>query len=181
MNALTRNVSLRLGLLAALALVMAVNRPAEVRAAAPASLDIVPDDAAFYSAMLRNREQFDAIANSKAWAKVQALPFYQMGLGLYQMQAANPGSPAGYLQAALNNPESKKSLDFLADIFSDEIFVYGGPSFNKFIEHLSGGQLERTNVERDRRNGSRQAGKCAAQGGRDASPRPRTSPGQPRR
>ncbi len=134
MNALTRNVSLRLGLLAALALVMAVNRPAEVRAAAPASLDIVPDDAAFYSAMLRNREQFDAIANSKAWAKVQALPFYQMGLGLYQMQAANPGSPAGYLQAALNNPESKKSLDFLADIFSDEIFVYGGPSFNKFIE-----------------------------------------------
>ena len=139
MNALTRNVSLRLGLLAALAVVMAVNRPAVIRAASPvASLDIVPDDAAFYSAMLRNREQFRAIANSKAWAKVQALPFYQMGLGLYQMQSANPGSPAGWLQAALNNPESRKSLDFLADIFSDEVFVYGGPSFNKFIELYQG-------------------------------------------
>ncbi len=135
MTALTRNVCLRLGLLSALTLVAAAYRPVALHAASPvASLDIVPDDAAFYSAMLRNREQFDVIAKSKAWAKIQALPGYQWALGFYQMQAANPGSPAGYLQAALNNPESRKSLDFLADIFSDEVFVYGGPSCNKFVE-----------------------------------------------
>jgi hypothetical protein len=135
MNVLSRNISLRLGLLLAAASIAAGFRPAEVRAAAPvASLDVVPADAAFYSAMLRNREQFDAIANSRALAKVKALPMVQMGLSMYQMQAANPDSPAGWLQAALDNPESRKSLEFLADIFSDEVFVYGGPSVNKAVE-----------------------------------------------
>lgn len=134
MNVLGRNVSLRLGLLLAAALIATACRPVAARAAPVTSLDIVPADAAFYSAMLRNREQFDAIANSKAWAKIQALPAYQMGLTMYQMQAANPGSPAGWLQAALSNPESRKSLEFLAGLFSDEVFVYGGPSFNKTVE-----------------------------------------------
>jgi hypothetical protein len=135
MNVHSRNVSLRLGLLAAVALLAAMNRPAAVRAAAPvASLDIVPADAAFYSATLRNREQFDLIANSKAWAKVKALPAYQMGLTMYQMQAGNPGTPAGWIQAALDNPESRKSLEFFADLVSDEVFVYGGPSINKTVE-----------------------------------------------
>ena len=131
----SRNVSFRFGLLLAAAWIATACRPVAVRAAAPvASLDIVPADAAFYSAMLRSREQFDALANSKAWEKVKALPFVQTGFTMYQMQAANPGSPAGWLQAALNNPESRKSLEFLADIFSEEVFVYGGPSFNKTIE-----------------------------------------------
>ena len=141
MNVHSRNVSLRFGLMLAAAWIATASCPAAARAAADplrgypvASLDIVPADAAFYSAMLRSREQFDALANSKAWAKVKALPFVQMGFTMYQMQAANPGSPAGWLQAALNNPESRKSLEFLADIFSEEVFVYGGPSFNKTIE-----------------------------------------------
>ena len=135
MNLLSRNVCLRLALLAAAAFIAVANRPLPVCAAAPvASLDIVPADAAFYSAMLRNREQFDAIANSKAWAKVKALPYVQMGLGLYQMQAANPDSPVAKIQAMMENPEGRKSLEFLADIFSDEIFISGGPSFNKFVE-----------------------------------------------
>ena len=99
-----------------------------------ASLDIVPADAAFYSAMLRNREQFDAIAKSSAVAKIMTLPYVQQGLMLYQMMAGNPDTPAGWLQAALDNPDSRKSLEFLADLFSDEVFVYGGPSINKTVE-----------------------------------------------
>ena len=139
MNAHFRIASLRLGLILAAASVVAVCRPAVAAAPAPvASLDIVPADAAFYSAMLRNREQFEALANSNAWAKIKALPMYQMGMTLYRMQAGNPESPVGWLQAAMENPESRKSLEFLADLLSDEVFVYGGPSINKTVELYQG-------------------------------------------
>jgi len=54
------------------------------------SLKLIPADAAFYSSMLRSREQFEAIAASNAWAKIKAMPVVQMGLSMYQAQLANP-------------------------------------------------------------------------------------------
>ena len=115
----------------------AATAPAQAAKPVP-SLDVVPADAAFYSVMLRNREQLEAIVNSKAFAKLKALPYVQMGLGMYSMQAADPNSPLGKFEAARRDPELKKSLDFLADLFSDEVFVYGGPSFNQAMELLQG-------------------------------------------
>ena len=56
------------------------------------SLKLIPEDAAFYSSMLRNREQFEAIRNSNAWAKVREMPVVQMGVSLYQMQLGTPGA-----------------------------------------------------------------------------------------
>ena len=132
-------MSLRFGLLAVAVLLSAATVQTPSRAAGPVpSLDIVPADAAFYSVMLRNREQLDAIVNSKAFAKIKALPYVQMGLGLLQMQSANPDSPLGRFEAARRDPEVKRSLAFLADLFSDEVFVYGGPSFNQTVELLQG-------------------------------------------
>jgi len=138
MNMRARKVSFRCGLLAVCTLLaVAVQTPA--RAAAPVpSLDIVPADAAFYSVMLRNQEQLQAIVNSKAFAKIKALPYVQMGLGLLQVQAADPSSPLGRVEAARRDPEVKRSLGFLADVFSDEVFVYGGPGFSSAIELLQG-------------------------------------------
>ena len=76
MNMLGRKVSLFGGLLAVAAFLLATSVQAPARAAQPvASLDVVPADAAFYSALLRNREQFDAIVNSKAFAKIMDLPY----------------------------------------------------------------------------------------------------------
>ncbi len=132
-----RKVLRRFGLLAIATFMLAATIPGPAQAAPPVhSLDIVPADAAFYSAMLRNREQFEAIVNSKAFAKIMALPYVQMGLGLLQIQSADPNSPMGRFEAARRDPEVKKSLAFLADLFSDEIFVYGGPSFNQTVELL---------------------------------------------
>jgi len=123
------------GLLAVATFLLSATVQSPALAAKPVpSLDVVPADAAFYSAMLRNREQYDAVVNSKAFAKIKALPYVQMGLGLYAMQAADPNSPVGMLEAARRDPELKKSLAFLADICSDEVFIYGGPSFNSMIE-----------------------------------------------
>jgi hypothetical protein len=139
MNMLARNSWRPLGLLAAVALMLATASPTTVSAASPVpSLDIVPADAAFYSAMLHNREQIEAIANSKAFAKLRDLPLVQMGLGYYKIQAADPDSVPGKIDAALRDPETKKSLEFLGDILSDEIFFYGGPSVNDSIELVQG-------------------------------------------
>ena len=135
----SRKVSLRFGLLAVAAWLLVATAQAPARAAGPVpSLDIVPADAAFYSAMLRNREQYDAIVNSKAFAKIKAIPYVQMGLGMMQAQAGGPGSPLGQFEAARNNPDVKKSLDLLADLLSDEVFVYGGANFNQALELLQG-------------------------------------------
>jgi len=133
------NSVLRSGLLAVVAFLLAATVQVPALAAKPVpSLDIVPADAAFYAVMLRNQEQLDAIVNSNAFAKLKALPYVQMGLGLYQMQAANPDSPVGQFEAARRDPEVKKSLAFLANLFSNEVFVYGGPGFNQAIELLQG-------------------------------------------
>ena len=43
----------------------------------PASLELVPENVAFYSAALRNREKYEAIVNSRAWAKLKGLPVVQ--------------------------------------------------------------------------------------------------------
>ena len=115
MNMLRSKSVSPLGLLAVAAFLLAAMVQTPARAAAPVpSLDIVPADAAFYSVMLRNREQFEAIVNSKAFAKIKDLPYVQMGLGMYNMQAADPDSPAGKFEAARRDPEVKRSLAFLA-------------------------------------------------------------------
>ena len=114
-------------LVALVGLVVAASRPvaADERAKLDTSLKLIPADAAFYTSMLRNREQFDAIKNSKAWAKVVELPFVQFGLAMYNMQVQNPGSVPGQIHAALADPENRDTVDLLREMVSDEVFVYG--------------------------------------------------------
>jgi hypothetical protein len=98
------------------------------------SLKLIPADAAFYSTMLRNRERVEAIAKSKAWAKIVELPVVQMGISLYSMQAETPGTGPANFEEALKNPETRKIIDLLADMASDEMFAYGGKNFGDFVE-----------------------------------------------
>jgi len=98
------------------------------------SLKLIPADAAFYTSMLRNREQFEAIKNSKAWAKIMEMPVVQLGLLMYNAQVQSPGSGPAKLEAVLENPETRKVVDLLADMASDEIFVYGDKNVVGFLE-----------------------------------------------
>ena len=100
------------------------------------SLKFIPDDAAFYSSMLRNREQCEAIAGSRVREKIEQMPVVQMGLMLYNMQATNPQSVPGRIKAALKDPETKEPIALLADMLSDEIFLYGDESFVDFLRVL---------------------------------------------
>jgi hypothetical protein len=98
------------------------------------SLKLIPEDAAFYSSMMRNREQFDILRHSKAWAKLEAMPIVQMGISMYQMQLGVPSSGPAKLQLALQNPEVRKVIDMAADVVSDEIFIYGDESCVDFVQ-----------------------------------------------
>lgn len=89
------------------------------------SLNLIPEDAAFYSSMLRNREQIEAIANSRAWAKLQAMPVVQMLRQKLESEMGTPGGQAGQVKAALENPQVQELLALLGDMFSNDVFIYG--------------------------------------------------------
>jgi hypothetical protein len=98
------------------------------------SLKLVPEDAAIYSSMLRNREQFDMLRQSNVWSKIEQMPAVQMVVSMYQMQLGNPGSKAAKIDAALKNPEVRKLVDLATDMASDEIFMYGDDSCTDFLK-----------------------------------------------
>jgi len=126
----------RLSIFVALtALVVAAARPVAAGdlAKLDTSLKLIPADAAFYSSMLRNREQFDAVKNSKALAKIMEMPVVQMGLMMYNAQVQTPGSIPAQLEAAIENPEGRKTVDLLTEMVSDEVFVYGDKKFVDFV------------------------------------------------
>ena len=74
--------------------------------------------------------------DSNAFAKLKALPIAQMGLQMFQMQAANPESEVSKALVVLKNPEVKKVVDLVADMFSHEVFLYGDKSCGDFLDFL---------------------------------------------
>ncbi len=100
------------------------------------SLKLIPADAAFYSTMLRNREQVEAFLHSNTWEKIKSMPSVQMGLAMYNAQAQQQGSPVWQFQDKIQNPEAKKLINLAADMGSNEIFCYGGKNCNQFVELL---------------------------------------------
>ncbi len=89
------------------------------------SLNWLPQDASFYSAALRGREKFEAIAGSRAWAKLREMPVMEHGLRFYKAKSHVSGTGAARLEEALDNPQSQQALALLADMLSREAFVYG--------------------------------------------------------
>jgi hypothetical protein len=111
---------------------------ADEQTASGTALKWIPADAAFYSSLLRNREQVEAVTHSKAWAKLMALPLVQQGLQAAQAQLKNPLNPqAAEFLRALQSPENKQLLAVLGDMASEEIFIYGGESCVSVIELMA--------------------------------------------
>jgi hypothetical protein len=98
------------------------------------SVNFVPDDAAFYGAMLRNREQVDAVVHSKAWAKIQALPAVQTLWQKAHEELKKPGGPMAQFMQFYKQPENQELVALLADMGSQEVFFYGDQSWVGFLE-----------------------------------------------
>ncbi|HZU35905.1 MAG TPA: hypothetical protein VFA18_08355 [Gemmataceae bacterium] len=118
--------------LAAVVMAAVLLVPAAVRAdnAAPiaGSANLVPASAAFYTAMLRNREQIEAVLHSRAWATLHSLPAVKELIAKAHEEMAKNGAH-NHVRAFLQQPENRQLLDLLKQMGSDEIFIYGGESW----------------------------------------------------
>jgi hypothetical protein len=99
---------------------------ADELAGGPAS--VVPADAAFLSATLRAREQYDRFVNSNAYATLRKLPALRRALDSLEEQRSMPGSPFSMVETFMQLPENEQALELLADMTATDTFVYGEPS-----------------------------------------------------
>jgi hypothetical protein len=97
---------------------------------------IVPQDAAFVSATLRLREQYDLIVKSNAFAAIKNLPAVQRAIEAFEEQKLQPGSPLSMLATFMELPENQQAAELLEDMVSSDTFVYGEPSCVTFVELL---------------------------------------------
>jgi hypothetical protein len=118
---------------------LALGTPPAARAGdkeAAKSLALIPADASFYSAMLRNKEQFDALVNSKGYQRLMKLPLVQMGLKHLRAEMAKEDSPLANWKKFTASEENRALIDLVKDAVSHEIFIYGGRAWNDFFALL---------------------------------------------
>lgn len=96
-------------------------------------VEIVPADAAYFSATLRIREQYDLIVNSNAFATIRRLPAVTRALASLDDQRMTPGNPLGMVDGFLQAPENQQALDLLADMVATDTFLYAEPSCIRFL------------------------------------------------
>ena len=97
---------------------------------------VVPADAAFLSATLRAREQYDRFVKSNAYAALKELPAVRRALDSLEEQRSMPGSPFSMAETFMQLPENEQALDVLADMVASDTFVYGEPSCINFLRLL---------------------------------------------
>jgi hypothetical protein len=98
------------------------------------SLKFAPADVSFYASLLRTREQYEKVANSKAIAKLMQMPPVQMGLFVAKAQWENPENPqVAMFKQMLAQPENQQLVAMLTDAVSNEIFWYGQTGFAEMI------------------------------------------------
>jgi hypothetical protein len=89
---------------------------------------VAPADAAFFSATLRAREQFDAVVASNAYKAIRALPGVKRALDSLEEQRTMPGSPLAMIETFMQLPENEQAAELLRDMVATDTFVYGEPS-----------------------------------------------------
>jgi hypothetical protein len=104
---------LRVGLLLLGGWLSAAPARAQERAAPVPSLRWVPADAGAYSAMLRNREQLEAVLGSKAWARLMSMPVVQMGRQMLAAQWDDPNGPLAQLKSWYDQPGNAELVQML--------------------------------------------------------------------
>jgi hypothetical protein len=98
------------------------------------SLKLIPADAAFYSTMLRNKEQVDAFAKSRAWAKVWSMPSVQQGWKYLEGEYKRPGGKLAVLRQLLDDEDNQELLALFSDMASGEIFTCGDNTWVGFFD-----------------------------------------------
>ncbi|MCI0332803.1 MAG: hypothetical protein L0228_06230 [Planctomycetes bacterium] len=125
-----------IAILAVTSIVMTRQQAAAAELAAQAkSLRMAPADAAFYSASLRLKEQFDIFLESNAYAKLLEIPLVQFAKGTIEtqwQQASLPGVKE--FREYVDSPEGQEAVAVLKEMFADEVFLYGGNDITEWLQ-----------------------------------------------
>ena len=89
------------------------------------SLSLVPQDAACYSAMLRNREQVELVANSNFWQRLIEWEVTQQAVMGFNMQMRRSGGELQQILQLLEQPENQQAVELIKEMVSTEMFCYG--------------------------------------------------------
>ena len=101
------------------------------------SLKKVPADASFYSASLRFKEQWHSFLESKAFAKLMEIPLVQMAKMQITFQWQQSEQPTiAKVREYVQSPAGQDAVAILKEMFSDEVFVYGGSDIAETISVL---------------------------------------------
>jgi len=95
---------------------------------------MIPHDAAFVSATLRLREQWQRFVKSNAYAALRKLPAVSRAIDSLEEQKLQPGSPLSMAATFMELPENVQALELLDDMISTDTFLYGEPSCVAFMQ-----------------------------------------------
>jgi hypothetical protein len=124
--------------LAALALATGLPARAADSVRETSSLALVPEDAAFYWARLRLKEQYDSVVNSKAVARLWAVPVFKKAREhAAQLQKEAGGPDPNELAKLLEQPDVKAAYDLAIDAVSHEVFIYGDAGYADLLEQFT--------------------------------------------
>ncbi len=123
-------------------------RPAAAEDKLPlgSAISWVPADAAVCGAVLRGQEQFEAVAASRAWSRVGAMPVWEQLSETWQLplvrlarellyaQLTEPGTPGAQVEALISDPQLQRVVALLADMVSEEVVWYADAHTVDFLQ-----------------------------------------------
>lgn len=90
------------------------------------ALKFAPADVAFFSSSLRQKEQWELLFKSRAFAKLMDSPYIKSGWEQAKgMWEAAPFPPIQEFKQTLQQPENQQLIDMLLDAISHEMFAFG--------------------------------------------------------
>src|SRR5262249_55526949 len=92
----------------------------------------VPADVAFYTSMLRNKEQLDLILASNTYKKLMELPSIQKGIEELKANLKKDEKFSAFMKA-LETKDNKEAVEVVKDALSNEIFLYGGSGWSDLL------------------------------------------------
>jgi hypothetical protein len=110
------------------------------------SLRMVPADAAYYSATLRLKEQFETFRKSNAYEGLMEIQMVQFVKGQIQFQWQQAQLP--YVKEFREYVESDEGQEVIAvvqEMFADEIFLYGGNEITEWLQLV----MEMNSIQRN--------------------------------
>ncbi len=96
------------------------------------SLQMVPDDAAFFRACLRNEEQVRAVFQSRAIQRLLETPSMAEWLEAWRARWNDPNG--NRLRQWFEQPENRELVNFAVDALTHEVFWYGDASFADLVD-----------------------------------------------